>query len=622
MTTSSRCLFTFTFLLFTFYFPFFPCRPAVAAETSAAPARAAILSGLPPLPAAPKLEKPAGKLLSTCWYLITCQDNKIGYLNQALYQLDGPAPLFYRLETRHFLKAALSENHPTVLSESIMFMDKDFNALRFTTTRRRGGALETISGEVADGQLAVTVTAEGQKTEKRSFSLAVTDHPTFAGAFLLWVGKQNLEAGQPLRRSVIDETSGAFQPQRLARATEKVEMKLEKGGGLLSESYRVSEQSGLMATGHLIAPDGLLVRSDGRNYNLGLIEAPPPTPPLKLDGTVAWENQLPGLAGHTFTSETYGYKLTLPSYPYLPVSAGDGKFLVFSNLTGGDAFYFLTFSVAPESVAGAAEKLYQTWAASFDSVQDVVTTTTTIDHLAAVVHQGHGRTGGRDFAFQVAVVVRGELAYLVASRDPWPYHPAVSKTFDQLLAGLAWTTVFGRDRGHWDGNDYTSDTFGYRLRLLAPLWRLPQQRTGVATNVEAVREDRAAMISVTLLPLPDAADLDQFVAAYQKSAETRVPGATDFQRRLATLAGRPAALLTYQAKALDNEPTETRHLIALDGRFAYVLTLVSKKSSLEENVKHFTSAADSFRFPKPESPPESAAGAKSATSATPAAAKP
>ena len=607
------------FLMFNFTLLIFNCLPAVAAPppsvsaTSASSARAASPSGLPPELIPPKIEKPAGKLLSSGWYLITSEENKIGYLNQALYQVDGPAPAFYRLETRHFLKANPAETHPSFLSESIMFLDQDFNALRFTTTRHRVGSLETLAGEITGDQLAVTA---GAGAEKHSFSVPVHDRPTFAGAFLLWVGKQNLEAGQPLRRSIVDETTGTFSPQCFARATEKTEMRLEKSSNLLSETYLVLEQNGPMTTAHALLPDGLLVRSDGRNYNLSLLEVPAlEGAALKLDGAAPWNNQLPGLSGNSFTSETYGYKLTLPPYPYLPIATGDGKFFVLSSLTGGDAFYLLAFSLAPGAApAAATQELYKSWAAAFDSIQDVASSTSTLDQLPATRWQGHARTGGHDLAFQVAIVVRGELGYLIASRDAWPFHAEVAKTFDRLLAGLSWTTVFGRDRGHWDGNQYTSDTFGYRLRLLAPLWRLPQERTGVATNVEAVREDRAAMISVTLVPLPAAADLAQFVAAYQKSAETRVPGAANFQRQPARLDGRPAVLLTYQAKALDNEPTETRHLIALDGRLAYVLTLVTKKSALDANAHRFTDAADSFRFPKPESPP-----ASSTKSATPAA---
>jgi len=426
------------FFIFNFSFLIFHCVAASADTSATSAARAAISSGL----AAPALEKPAGKLLSAGWYLISCQDQKVGYLNQALYKIDGPAPAAYRLETRHFYKAALAETRPGVLSESIMFMDKDFNALRFTTTRRRAGSLETISGEIVADKLSVTMSAGN---ESRAFTVPVADHPTFAGAFLVWVGKQNLEAGQPLKRSVIDENSGAFQPQRYARATAAQEMKLDKGGGLLSQTYLVEEQAGLMAAEDVFLPNGLLIRSDGRNYNLSLAETSAAEgATLKLDGAETWENQIPGLEGKAFTSGTYGYKVTLPPYPYLPVSAADGRVFLLSDLTGGPTFFLLAFSLS-SATPGAAEKAYGTWTATFDSVHDVVTSTTSIGQLPAAVWQGRGRSGGRDFNFKAAVVLRGDLAYLIASRDSWPLHPAAAKNFDDLLAGLSWTAVVPRE---------------------------------------------------------------------------------------------------------------------------------------------------------------------------------
>ncbi len=414
--------------------------------TSASASPAAIPSGLPPALTPPALEKPAGKLLSSGWYLITSEENKIGYLNQALYQIDGPTPAAFRLESRRFLKAALAETRPSVLSESIMFMDKDYNALRFTTTRRHGAALESLSGQIADDKLSVTA-ASGSET--RSFSLPVTGHPTFAGAFLLWVGKQNLEAGQPLRRSIIDENSGAFQSRRDARATAAQEMKLEKGNGLISQTYLVEEQSGLMAAAHVFLPNGLLIHSDGRNYNLTISETDSVEgAALKLDGPVQWENQLPGLVSNTFSSETYGYKLTVPPYPALPVAAADGRALVLSDLTGGPAFYLFAFALSSSAATpAAAEKIYQNfWAAPFDSLHDVASTTSSLDHLPAALWQGAGRAAGRDFNFKAAVVLRGNLAYLIASRDPWPFHPAAAKKFDDLLSSLTWITSLPRDR--------------------------------------------------------------------------------------------------------------------------------------------------------------------------------
>jgi hypothetical protein len=222
-------------------------------------------------------------------------------------------------------------------------------------------------------------------------------------------------------------------------------MKLEKGGGLLSQTYLVEEQSGLLAAAHAFLPDGLLIRSDGRNYNLSLAETDAAEgATLKLDGPVAWQNQLPGLNGHVFSSDTYGYKLSLPPYPPLPVSAADGHALLLSDLTGGPAFYLFTFSV---SATATPEKIYQNlWAASFDSVSAVTSSTSSIDQLPATRWQGAARSGGRDFVFNAAVVLRGNLAYLIASRDSWPFHPAAEKSFDELLAGLTWTTPQPRPR--------------------------------------------------------------------------------------------------------------------------------------------------------------------------------
>ena len=166
---------------------------------------------------------------------------------------------------------------------------------------------------------------------------------------------------------------------------------------------------------------------------------------------------------------------------------------------------------------------------------------------------------------------------------------------------------FGRERGHWVGELYVSESYGYRVRLLGPGWRLPQERSGVATNIEAVREDRSAVLTVALEATDPKQTLEQAADAYAQQIKSAVPEAGNVSRREAKLAGQPAVMLTYDAKAIDKEPTESRHLIAVEGGQRYVVTLVVKKKSLEAGLKHFARAVESFEFGKPaegEQPPE------------------
>jgi hypothetical protein len=143
-----------------------------------------------------------------------------------------------------------------------------------------------------------------------------------------------------------------------------------------------------------------------------------------------------------------------------------------------------------------------------------------------------------------------------------------------------------------------SDSYGYRLRLLAPGWQLPQDRWGVATSIEAVRDDHSALLALSFEPADKDATLDRLAEAYEKRIKDRVPEAGPAERKAATLGGQPAVLLVYQAKAIDGEPTESRHVMALESGLVWTLTFVSKKGSLEENAKHFDEALKLFQFGK------------------------
>jgi hypothetical protein len=574
---------------------------AATAENPAATSATARRPEPPRLPEAPqptKVEKPKGKTLSTTWYLITDEAEKIGYMNTALYQVEGQDPVCYRLEIRRFFKATSNDTQPGILEESIMQMDKDWTALSFTSNRHGiGTTTVSLEGAVADDKLTVTTTAGA---EKRTSTVPVQGQPTFTGAFMMWVGRQDLEAGKMLKRTTIDERNGLFLAvPRMARALKKVEMQQEKEAK--REYFVVGEQNGLVVNMNMVLTNGQLHRTDGQNNNLNLQEvAPAETLQMKLEGAVGWQNRVPGKTGDAFSSETFGYRLSLPAYPWLPISGGDGKFLLIDNLLGHDSLHLLVLPTGPGDPAVTAEKMYQGWIQMLGPTQDVASSKTTIDNLPALTYQGKAKVGGCDAQFKIVIVVRGELGFLIGDLQPWPAAAGGPEVFDKFLHSISWTKVFGRERGHWDGQDYVSDSAGFRVHLLANGWRLPEERSGVATNIEAVREDRSGLLTVSFENFgKEGTTLEQAGAAYEALIKKNVPGAGASTRKEAGLDGHPALLFSYEAKALDNEPTESRHLLALDKGQVVVLTLVTKKAALEANLKRFNEAVQSFKFGKP-----------------------
>jgi len=54
------------------------------------------------------------------------------------YVLENSRDVAYRLETRHFMRTALTETKMGYMEESTMEMDKDWTAVSFKTSRRGG----------------------------------------------------------------------------------------------------------------------------------------------------------------------------------------------------------------------------------------------------------------------------------------------------------------------------------------------------------------------------------------------------------------------------------------------------------------------------------------------------
>lgn len=536
------------------------------------------------------------------WYLLSHEAEKIGYEVRALYEVTGQGNVAHRLVTHRFLKDAPEAGRAGFLQKSTMDMDADWTALAFTTSLKPPrGERTVVEGRVADGKLTVTATCG---PERLSSTAPVEGRPTFSGAFVEWLAGQEPAEGKTFIRRTIDEKHGVVGTvPSAARILQKA--RLEVAPGKTEDGFVVVEQNGAQATAHLLHAGGLLFRSEGQNHNLAAQEVSPLVG-AKLEVTEAvtrWENHIPGKMDSVLSSESFGYTLKLPAYPYLATSMEDGQFLATESITAGDGYLIIVRPV-PNVEEEAVARLYADWGRSMGPLSDVVEGQTTVDKLPARLYTGRGAIGGRPCSFRLATVVRGHVGYLLAHLRVFPPSASDAEAFRTFLDGVSWSKIFGRERGHWEGPQYVSDSYGYRLQLLGPLWRLPEQREGVATSVEAVREDRSAMMAVMLEEPGATTTLDQAATAYEARIKAGVPGAADLKREATRLDGQAAVLLTYQAKAIDGEPTESRHVMALRGERLYILTFVGKLSTLEPSVKHFEQAVASFRFAAPPEAPQ------------------
>jgi len=563
-----------------------PARPDTGTAQPAKPAE----------PAQPKNdEPPKPQLLRSTWFLLSHEAKKFGYLNKALYRVAGRGPVTYRLEIHRFLKVMATDKRPMYLETTSLEMDKDWTAIGFRTASNGVGVDATVTeGKIADGKLTVTETS-GPRASTSTVKVEGTE--TFAGAFLDWLGSQEMAAGRTFVRRTIDEQNGLLtKSPRMARVLRLSTIKTLTGP---EEGFVVVEQEGGQVTGHLMRRNGLLVRSEGQNHNRVAQEvAASQGARLDLTGQVTWENRIQGKTGNALTSETFGYTVMLPSYPYLPTVAADGQFVAADNVTGRDGLHLVVKKVRAGNAA-TARRLYEDWIHLVGPAEEVVETRRPVAGHPACIFRGKTTVDGRAATFQLATVVREHLGYLIGYIHVGAKGAGDAAVFRRFLGRLEWTRIFGRERGHWDIQDYVSDSYGYRLRLLAPGWRLPEDREGVATSIEVVREDRSAMLVVIHEPVDGNATLEETAAAYERRVSTNVPGANSLKQQRATLDGRPAVLLSYDAKAIDDEPTESRHIIAIENGRLTILTFVSKKASLEANLKHFTAAVKSFRFGKP-----------------------
>ncbi len=535
---------------------------------------------------------PKGNLVHTGWYLLAHRDQKIGYRNEALFRLEGTDSIRYRLEVRRFLKPSPDARRVGVFEQSVLEMDGNWSARSLKTSRRGLGVQELkVQGRVRNGKLAGTVAHGGESTP---FSVPVVGNPTFDAAFLHWLADEPVELGRTRVRRTINEREASVGPTpRMVRLLQKSRADTSRGE---KDIVVAAEQWGMRLTGLLLHSDARLYRAEGQNHDLTVQEIPAEqAASLELDGEVPWQSRIENLTGQAFSSSTFGYKLTLPPYPYVPVASEDGKALAAENVLEGNGI-FLFARRMPPGPEGPFRKLYALWTRTVGEPEDVVETDMELDGIAARRFRGNATIGGRRARFELVAAGRGGLGYLVALVALWPEPDLGDERFNDVLESLSWTRIFGRERGHWNGPEYVSDSFGYRVQLLGPGWRLPEQRSGVATKIEAVREDRSAVLAVLLEAAEDGLTLEKAADETEARVKKNIPDAGPVRRGKTELDGAPAVVLTYEARAIDDEPTESRHVLALRHGQLYALTFVSKQASLEETEAHFDRAVQSFRF--------------------------
>ena len=148
----------------------------------------------------------------------------------------------------------------------------------------------------------------------------------------------------------------------------------------------------------------------------------------------------------------------------------------------------------------------------------------------------------------------------------------------------------------WDGTEYVSYSHGYRVRLMAPGWQLPERRSGVPTNIEVASKDRSALISLKIARASQGIKIQVPAANYRKMIEAKMPGVANLSEKPTTLGGQPAIELAYDAKAIEGQPTRTRHVLTVKDKYLYILTFVGKTATLGATEGRFAEVIESFKF--------------------------
>jgi len=503
------------------------------------------------------------------------------------------------LEVSRFLKTNLSDKRATITEKSLLQMDGDFTALSFDTTRTDLVGTVHLQGAVTDGQLKVTATVGDTK---RTWTAPAKDKPTFDAALLFALTAEPPAEGRTISRLTIDERYGLVGTAPVAaRIMQRVSFRTPADQ---QDGFAVVEQRGNSVTAHLVDAKGRLVRSEGQNHNL-LVQmmTERERQDLSLEGNVPWQNRLGHVVGRTLTCRAGGYSMDLPSYPYVVSVGADGQVVMADSLTGDEAMHLVVVPLAEASGDDAKRRqaLFATWCRMVGTVTDTAESQTTVGGVPALAVRGKITVGGRAADFETTLVVREHLGYILGRLQLQPAPGPGDGAYRRLVDSIRWSKIFGRERGHWDQTAYVSEAYNYRVELLAPGWRLPEERSGVATSVEAIREDRSALVAVLVSPAADNATLLAAADQYEKDIRINMARVTDLNRVAAKLGGREAVLITYSARAIDDEPTESQHVLTVNAGRLVVLTLVAKKTQLEAGRAHFARAVASFQFVAAES---------------------
>jgi hypothetical protein len=559
-------------------------------------------SAAPPATTTPA-SPPAAEAQESClWrgrYVLTLEGHKVGQQYLSLFRLAGSGPAIYRLEVNRFLKTNLSDKRATITEKCLLQMDGDFTALSFDTTRTDLVGTVHLQGTVAGGQLKVTATV-GEAT--RAWTAPVKDKPTFDAALLFALAAEPPVEGRTISRLTIDERYGLVgTAPAAARVMQRVSFRTPVDQ---QDGFAVVEQRGNAVTAHLVDTKGRLVRSEGQNHNLSVqAMTERERQDLSLEGNVPWQNRLGNVAGRTLTSQAFGYALDLPSYPYVASVGEDGQVVMADSLTSDEAMHLVVVPLEEASGDDAKRRqaLFATWCRMVGAVVDTAESQTTVGGLPALTVRGKITLGGRAADFETTLVVREHLGYIIGRLQLQPAPGPGDGAYRRMVDSIRWAKIFGRERGRWDKNTYISEAYNYCVELLAPGWRLPEERSGVTTSVESIREDHSALVAVMIAPAANGATLLSVADQYEKDIRINMTRVTDLNRAATKLGGRDAVLLTYSAKAIDDEPTESQHVLTVDAGRLVVLTLVTKKTQLEANRAHFARARQSFQFVAAES---------------------
>lgn len=546
----------------------------------------------------PDLTKAKPKFVRLDWSLIVFEDRKVGYVNKELNELhvDGK-PVGHRLIINRFMKLTMAEDTPTYHQKSVLDMDSRWRAVSFTTETHRGAELTTVTGRIANGELATTITAGDAGDGSRTQKTKLQSPPVFSGAFLYAMAAEGLKIGATFSAATIDEQWGSYNAvQRQARVIRKTPVSSADGKGA-AEVFVIAERIGFFETVHWVHDNGRIYRSEGGVHHLSVRESGMHAArELKQDDKVEYQHRIPIQMGRTLDSDVCGYQLTVPDYPYLPLVFRDGTLVIINNQFGLDHI-MLTVMRAPAGGADEQRLVFRNFAGQLGLPTKAEESPITVDGAAGLRFTGSYNQNNREGWFETIVVSRGEFYYVFNQIGVWPAkRKPVGEILSDMIRSIKWTQIFGRERGQWDGPVYVSQSNKYRLKMAAEGWQIPQQRSGVPTSVEVVRDDRSALIAVEALELDHGTTLQQAAAAYVARLQQNMPKAENLKQQSHKVGGADGLAVSYEAAAIDDEPTLSRHLLTIHEGHLLVLTLVTKKSAVDENVTHFEAVAESLRL--------------------------